>query len=257
MVSIYLYSTDRLIDWVAKYTLDEDTILQLSECAFGFLVGKESRKNIKRLDYFDTGIVDKNNITFLKHLDNFLLGKEYEPDWNLYDNSRSSFQFDAVKVEEAVSRLKETGDFFYLHVLLLVFFGGITEQYHANLAIKESGELLSEMYMKYKSFIVAKKFTKEFSSQEVMKAASNYHLASPIDPEIIPPYSIGSSSVVKIGGNYYLTDDILKAITAAGGMAQALERQDLEGGMENAASKQTRPRKLSFDSDETDKKDGA
>ena len=161
-------------------------------------MGKESWKNIRGLDYFETGSIDGSYMILLRDLDADLLDKEYEPDWDIYDDSPWSFSFALTKVEEAITLLKQTNDFFYLHTMVIVFFGGITEQYLADRAVVGLDRLLREIYSGYKSYVIAKKLTKDFSNNDVVKAAKNYHMATTINPEHIPPYAIGTTSIIDV-----------------------------------------------------------
>jgi hypothetical protein len=252
MIRIWTYCTDELDKWVSSFVgdMNGEFTSALSKPVRAFL---EADVGVKRELL---GQSDDKYVTLLKYLDSALNGEDHEPTWNIYDDTPWTVAISLDKVEETVSLLKKTGDFFYMHAMMMILFGGITEKYLFKAALENNIELLKDIYLGFKVHVTAKKMMKEFSERDVLKASSFTHLAQAVNPQEIPPYVFDSNAVIEQGGNYYLTYDIIKALTAAGGVAQALERQDLEGGVTNAASKQIRTGRVSTKANEDDEADG-
>lgn len=148
------------------------------------------------------------------------------PGWSL-DGGVAVYQ---SRLREAYAEVTESGNLFYAYVLVLGMLGGFSG---VNLP------LLSEyppddLILLWEPYIMAKKLEKEFTEKDKEVASENTHLAKSVDEGLVPPYVDQNSIVIK-GGKLFLTFDILKAITAAGGVAQALEREDLEGGLTSGA----------------------
>lgn len=139
-------------------------------------------------------------------------------------------------------RLKETNDYFWFLVVTLQRFGCSTEY-----QISEVRETLSRLYelghenlfnmewfQPLNTWITTQHLKEEYGSKLTVKSLSNtsfsnvnFSLLEPDDVTAIPEYDLSDDYVVN-NGNFYHKDKVLLAITAAGGMAQALERQDLE-----------------------------
>lgn len=242
--------------WVKTFAGDDSGYLDdLYEAAIGYLLGSEHENNWDSVDYFNLSINSPLYIAHLKEFDTKLALSEYTPDWGMYEPNVNVLDFPPDRVENAVRQVKQTGDLFYFYVMMLVYFGGITIYHHTKQALPYFTQDLIRYLRPLKVYVTARKMEKEYSRADVLKAVGHADLAEPINPDDFAPYLLESNSVVRKDGKYYLTEDIIKAMTAAGGVAQALERQDLEGGMENAASKQGRPRKLNGRTDSDDKED--
>lgn len=255
-VKINMVMAKRLHAWVKEFTGDDSGYLDgVYDAVIGYLLGKEHANNWKSVDYFNLSITSPLYIAHLKEFDMKLAISEYTPDWGISEPNAEALDFPPERIEDAISKVKNTGDLFYFYVMMIVYFGGFTIYHHTHQAIPFYQEDLERYLRPLKVYVTARKMEKEYSGEDVRKAVSNAELAEPINPEDFPPYLLESNSVVRKNGKYYLTEDIIKAMTAAGGMAQALERQDLEGGMENAARKQGRPRPTDARTDSDDKED--
>lgn len=255
-VKINLNMTKKFQAWIKEFAGDDSGYLDgLYDAALGYLLGKEHENNWDSVDYFNLSINSPLFIAHLKEFDNKLSISEYTPDWGLYEPHAQVLDFSPEKVENAVRVVKHEGDLFYFYVMMLVYFGGFTIHHHTHQAIPFYEEDLKRYLRPLKVYVTARKMEREFSNEDVHKAISNAELVEPINPEEYSPYLLESSGVIRKGSNYYLTEDVLKALTASGGVAQALERQDLEGGMENAARKQGRPRPANARTDSDDKED--
>jgi len=245
-VKINLIMAKKLHAWIQEFSGDNEGYLEeLYNSALGYLLGKEHENNWDSVDYFAMHINSPLFIANLKEFDMKLGVSEYTPDWGLHEPHANVLDFPPDRVEETISNLKKTGDLFYFYVMMLVYFGGITIYHHMHQSIPFFEEDLERYFRPIKVYVTAKKMEKEFSEMDVHKAYNYTSLVEPIDDSEFSPYLLeDTTAVIHKEGKYYLTEDVLKALTATGGVAQALERQDLEGGMENAASKQARPRKV-------------
>jgi hypothetical protein len=141
------------------------------------------------------------------------------------------------------SRLKETNDYFWFLVLFIQKFGSTT-QYTADDVKRVLINLYDKGYTKKFDFDWFKPFEVWMTSNYMMKDFYNRKFSlkslglddfskldfSEIQPDAItdiPEYEI-NETYFNINDNYYHVDKVLLAISASGGLAQALERQDLE-----------------------------
>jgi len=198
---------------------------------------------------FLTRMSSKKYLLSLKEFDALLIASDYTPTWQYYEEEEGILHFDPELVNKTFDALKLTGELFYFYVMVVIYIGGSLDE-----GISEYfAETLKDILTDLKVFVTARKMEKEFSSQDVKKAANYTHLVEPVDISGYPTFlTENKSSIIRRSGKYYLTVDIIKALTAAGGVAQALERQDLEGGVTNAANKQSPTRSFNGDPDDVD-----
>jgi hypothetical protein len=241
MIFINRLTLQQLQELLEEYCKDTEIVGMFFDEMEAFAYGEEN---------FKTRMTSRKYLSYLKEFDTLLSDSIYPPDWDYYEPHSNLLPFDEERVGRAFDLLKEEGDLFHLFVLVCVFVGGCED----TALVPTFSEYLKGILKDIKSYITAKKMEREFSQADVLKAVSYTHLAEPVDVSAMPPYLLNSSGVVTHGGKYYLTDDIIKALTASGGVAQALERQDLEGGITNAAEKRTRtkvPHGQKHDSDDS------
>jgi hypothetical protein len=88
-------------------------------------------------------------------------------------------------------------------------------------------------FLPLRDYFNAKKLEAEFSNKSLKSISSQYEnvdfsTIKEVDVSAVPEYEL-EDGFVNYGNRYYNRFDVLLAITAAGGLAQSLERQDLEG----------------------------
>lgn len=233
---------------------DEKFLEKLDSAVFNF-----ENSNLEDLHY-DTGLEKseeymRNYLEFDKMM--FLMGFS-ETQW--FDGEcPAKHLYHETPWEEAglvYDALQDTGDFWWFLVLMTQRFGSssteranevmerilmhedvytaLTRWMHP-LSILTTRLALMMEYEKRKS----ENFTKEdFSSVDFTRLKS-------IDIDTIPEYDL--DEYVFWQGRYYEPKDVWLAITASGGFAQALERQDLEPKVTNAnvlADKKKKPYKI-------------
>lgn len=145
-------------------------------------------------------------------------------------------------------RLEKTGDYFWFLVAFIQKFGS-PSQYEASDVRKICEELDSlghniEFSMKWfeplRVWISTRRLHDEFSGK-TMKSLNidfsnvDFSLLEPDDITAIPEYDL-EDEYLSDNGNFYHKDKVLLAITASGGLAQALERQDLEPKITNVST---------------------
>lgn len=161
-------------------------------------------------------------------------------------------------VDEALQKLRDNnkfiGQLFYYQVVVTGLIGGFDDDGVVNYIDFSS---FLEPYKALRPKAVAYILQTEYTGGTVKSVPST---VEPIDVSIYPEYLImDNPHIFYQDGKAYLKIDIMNAMTAAGGFAQVLERQDLEGGTTNAAPKRKKDNKhKSAESDDNEKpnKDG-
>jgi len=185
--------------------------------------------------------------SFDSHVSNLFFDNSFEHDVSLPDivikndlNELVSFAHEKIK--------DSTNNFFaslfYYQFLSSVIVGGFTD----NEVFEEIDfDLFLVPYKEVKPKAVAYVLQTEYSGFTVKSVPSS---VEPIDLSLYPEYLImDNPHLFYKDGKAYLKIDIMNAITAAGGVAQTLEKQDLEGGTTNAARKKDKKRNASKSND--------
>lgn len=174
----------------------------------------------------------------LEKYDTQLITSDYTPRWALEEDA-----FDVVPAEhldelgtEAFLRLVKEDDFikslFYYQILCTAFLGGMGDE----LIYDEIDH--SEFLPPYKTLrpkAVAYILQQDYQGGTIKSVPEG---VEPIDITNIPGYLLEDNPQIIMKDNkVYLKIDVEKAITAAGGLAQTMERQDLEGKTTNGAKK--------------------
>jgi hypothetical protein len=150
----------------------------------------------------------------------------------------------------SLERLKETGDYFWFLVLFLQRFGSSSE--YETSEVRDTIVNLYELgheerfniawFKPLDVWMKAQMLRDEFNSRGTMKSFSNVDFSNvdfttleADDVSAIPEYDVDDNFISR-DGKFYHRDKVLLAITAAGGFAQALERQDLEPKITNVAT---------------------
>lgn len=143
----------------------------------------------------------------------------------------------------SLERLEQTKDYFWFLVLLIQKFGSSTEfsPYDVKaifLKLDEKGytkKFNFDWFKPLEVWMTSHHMMNEFRSNKIsLKSLTSedfskldFSSIKPDDINEIPEYEI-NETYFNVNDNYYHVDKVLLAISAAGGMAQALERQDLE-----------------------------
>jgi hypothetical protein len=139
----------------------------------------------------------------------------------------------------SIERLKRTEDFYWFLVLVIQRIGSCTSKYgdHILANLEKIGKSIPgtfslNWFSPFYRWFDRNKLMSEFSS--IQKSINtddfipeNYSYINPVDSSEIAEYDVGDRYRV-FDGKYYDVMDIALAITASGGLAQSLERQDLE-----------------------------
>jgi hypothetical protein len=201
--------------------------------------------------YFDMGLPKSKD--YISHFDSFEIflrdmGIE-DSDWDgdLLHSSRLHF-ISAPWYSWGYERLKSTNDYFWFLVLFIQRMGSLTEYESMDftntlMAVHNRG--LSqyfdmEWFSPLNSWIGSRKIMDEFALSKgsiksfkipdyIMKGFESDDISS------VPEYDV-EDLYLNVNGNFYHIDKVMLAITASGGFAQALERQDLEPKVTNVAS---------------------
>lgn len=154
-------------------------------------------------------------------------------------------------LSSAYDRLKSSSDFltslFYYQLICSILVGGINNVFALD-------DLDYEEYLQpYKALFpkaVVSILQTEYDGVAIKSVPNDLE---PLDTSYIPEYLLmDNPHIIYKNGKPYLKLDIMQAITAAGGLAQTLERQDLEGKMTNVGrlSDKKSPTTKSDDSEE-------
>jgi len=171
-------------------------------------------------------------INALHTYDNIVAAGSDYPNWGFetYDTVRIDVPDLEKKADWAFIHLFRSDSFgeslFLFQFLASAFLGGIendeTYQYLDHSPIISAYEAFSPKAVAYI-------LEKEYNGVAIKGIPANI-MVNPIDTTHIPAYLLeGNSNIITKQDKVYLKIDIARAISAAGGFAQALERQDLEG----------------------------
>ena len=214
-----------------------------------FLRGENPNKYVNEIK--DTYQYDFDFVSALKDFDFYLSSLPYDFTWSLYVEPPNFIHVDDLSgvVKEAFFKLKQEQDFvrslFYYQVICFSLVGGISD----SLAIEE---IDYSFYLKPFEAVKPKAIVfilqKEYVGEEfVVKSVPDF--LEPLDTSFIPEYLMSDNDqIFYVDGKPYLKIDFLRAITAAGGVAQTLEKQDLEGKVTNANDKSDNKKRKSSES---------
>lgn len=140
-------------------------------------------------------------------------------------------------------KLKETGDYWWFLVCFLQKLGSPASQWETRevddiidriveLSKMDKSKFSLEWFLPLKSYITSKSIEDEYKNQSIdsiYKSSSDFNFDEIPEADLtdVPEFEIEDSYIEK-NGKYYDPLDVYRAITASGGLAQALERQDLE-----------------------------
>jgi hypothetical protein len=198
--------------------------------------------------YYDMGI--KKSDKYIIHLDNFNdfmwdLGYGVSESYWDIDKNAGKVYYGGLPCENAYyEELKRTGDYWWFLVCVMQKFSSpadeddTPEMYDVYESIREHYSKFPngfsfEWFFPLKGYLEAKKLENEFSKTSLKSLGEYYENVdfssiTEADISAIPEYEI-EDSFVNYGNKYYNKMDVFLAITASGGLAQSLERQDLEG----------------------------
>jgi hypothetical protein len=197
--------------------------------------------------YFNMGI--KPSEDYIKHFDEF---NDFM--WELgYGVSEAHFDADdglgtiyrkGLPCEnDYYNELKKTGDYWWFLICVMQKFSSPCDEDYTP-GMEEISEDIMEHYQSFtngfsfdwffplKHYLHAKKLENEFSRKSLKSFSSYYSNVDfsnikEADISEVPEYEV-EEIFINHGNKYYNKMDVFLAITAAGGVAQALERQDLE-----------------------------
>lgn len=196
------------------------------------LVIRDSSYTIdKALSYLDDEYyVEFDFISALQNYDTALVTSNYTPRWVLTHENPNIVNGNHMEEvgKDAFIRMTNEDSFirclFYYQLLCTTFLGGMgQEAIYDELDHTEFLQPYKELEPKAVAYILQQDY-------QGVTIKSIPDTVEPIDVSNIPEYLLeGNSQIIMKGTKVYLKVDIEKAITAAGGVAQTLERQDLEG----------------------------
>ena len=114
------------------------------------------------------------------------------------------------------------------YILMLIYLSGTHETEYEKLR----KYINLSWFEPLRPYVQARKLQNKVQAGERILAAKSISelIVEPLSASLIPEYLlVDNDAVLEHNGNLYAVEDVLLAITAAGGVAQALERQDLEG----------------------------
>jgi hypothetical protein len=239
MKNFYYYEDIDDVWSTFKYLDDFSSNLENSVYKYGY----EGVENY----YFNMGIKPSEN--YVKYFDEF---KDFM--WELgYGVSEAYFDEDdglgtiyrhGLPCEnDYYNKLKETGDYWWFLVCMIQKFSSGCEKDYTPSMEEVSGDILKhyenftsgfsfDWFLPLKHYLHAKKLENEFSNRSLKSFNSYYSNVdfsgiNEADISEVPEYEV-EERFVNHGNKYYNRIDVFLAITASGGMAQSLERQDLE-----------------------------
>jgi len=251
----------RAVDYIKRQAA-EAMRLDIQDDFIGLRIFEEVKRAFGEADYDFAPFIEEleqlqydysfDFMSALQRYDNIIANNGDYPSWG-FDT------YDAVKID--VPDLEKKADWafialfrsdsfaaslFLFQFLASAFLGGIdnddTYQYLDHTPVIEAYEAFAPKAVAY---ILGKEYNEDTIKSIPMDIEK---MVSPLDITGIPTYLLeGNPNIVMKKGRVYLKVDIAKAIAAAGGFAQALERQDLEGKLTNKAGKdeETHDRKKS------------
>lgn len=170
---------------------------------------------------------DETAYTRLKQLDAALMRRLGYPEWE--DLGGDVIHEETIR--EAVRLVKFHGSVPHAYSLALVLLSGYDFYYRGDVVMEE----VNGMFDLFVSYITFKRLKYPVTAEEHEQASSMVSKAAGVVPiPDLPAYLEGTEAVVEYAGKHYSTVDVLRAITAAGGVAQALETQDLEPKVTNS-----------------------
>lgn len=239
---LYYYENEE--DFQSTYKHLEEFSEKLEEAVYAFNYDLEDNYDAY---YFDMNVEKSDE--YVKNFDNF---SDFMWDIGL-GNSEAYFDrdegFHAIYEgpnpweDDLYYELKETGDYWWFLVCMIQKISSpcgewftpnmsdVIEILEENYKNSDNG-FSFEWFLPLKSFLVSQKIMNEYKnytikSIESMSSSVDFSSLAEVDLTNIPEYEI-EDSYIENEGKYYDPLDVYRAITAAGGMAQALERQDLE-----------------------------
>jgi hypothetical protein len=201
--------------------------------------------------YYNMGLPKtKNYISYYDAFELFLSDvglSDSEWDGDIEHSSRIPY-VNAPWESWGYERLEKTDDYFWFLVLLMQRMGSLTEYEYIDLmgglkALYERGyteKFDIKWFEPLQNWIIAKRMGDEIANSKISIKSFSLPISimkgfEPDDVSSIPEYDIDENYLI-IDGSFYHRDKVMLAITASGGFAQALERQDLEPKITNVAS---------------------
>lgn len=197
--------------------------------------------------YFDMGIEkSKSYFEYYKNFTDYMwdIGLGVSEAYFAKDEGfHSIYEGDNPWENDFYFKLEETGDYWWFLVCMIQKVSSpcsdgftpnaseVIEEIEKTYKNSDNG-FSFEWFLPFKSFLVSQKIMNEYKnytikSIESMSSSVNFSSLAEVDLTNIPEYEI-EDSYIENEGKYYDPLDVYRAITASGGMAQALERQDLE-----------------------------
>lgn len=190
-------------------------------------------------------------VSALKNFDDAMTQIPFTPAWSV-EKAKLPYVYNTnLKqiIDEALHNLRDNQKFvdqlFYYQVIVTGLLGGfesdeVVEYIDFNLYL--------EPYKALKPKAVAYILQTEYQGATI-KSVPDVNV-EPIDVSLYPEYlTMDNPHILYKDGKAYLKIDIMNAMTASGGFAQALEKQDLEGGVTSAAPKRKNNESKSTESD--------
>lgn len=227
--------------------------------SLGFIVSSPLKEKSDALKFYVNMSLSKSDDymkwfhTFKKGIEN--LGFE---NTEYYDKMKRVYIHEEIPWEEGgvlYDLLDETGDYFWFICLLYSRYGSIVDatfpdlfKIYGNMIEKGHKEVFDmEWFDPLRTFIKTNRLRDEFEYKNVSIKSFDFSKAdfSKIEPDDIsniPEYDIEDMFIEK-DGDFYSIDKALLAITASGGLAQSLERQDLEPSITNVSNMIKRKKK--------------
>ena len=194
-------------------------------------------------------------VSALKNFDNAMTQIPFTPAWSI-DKAKLPYVYNTNLekiIDEALHKLRDNQKFgdhlLYFQVIVTGLLGGFEGD---NVVEYIEFDSYLEPYRALKPKAVAYILQTEYQGVTI-KSVPDVDV-EPIDVSLYPEYlTMDNPHILYKDGKAYLKIDIMNAMTAAGGFAQALEKQDLEGGVTNAAPKRkdNKSKSTEPDADET------
>lgn len=182
--------------------------------------------------------VEFDFLTPLEKYDTTLVTSDYTPNWMAEPDGVDVVEADHLGdlAKDAFLRLINEDRFieslFYYQLLCTAFLGGLGTKYMYD--DLDHSAFLSP-YKELKAKAIAYILQQDYQGVTIKSVPEN---VEPIDISNIPDYLLEDNpQIIMKDSKVYLKIDVEKAITAAGGLAQTMERQDLEGKTTNGAKK--------------------